>query len=115
MANQSFRESYSPDIPPYFDGNKYKMWKRKMEVFISAKDLEQWDIIIEGYNSPRDTNGFEIDDSLYMSSEQAKIYSINNKAMNALTCALDIKFFNEISHCKSTKEIWDTLEFIYET
>lgn len=35
------------------------------------------------------------------------------KGMNALICAFSSKEFNRESNCKTTKEIWDTLELMH--
>jgi hypothetical protein len=38
----------------------------------------------------------------------------NSKATNALLNGLSETIFTKVSHCKSTKEIWDKLQNIYE-
>ena len=45
---------------------------------------------------------------------EKKIFSLNTRAMNALFCALDKNEFNHISLCKTTHEIWHTLEVTHE-
>jgi SMC interacting uncharacterized protein involved in chromosome segregation len=43
-----------------------------------------------------------------------KLGQNNSKAKNALLNGLSETTFTKVSHCKSTKEIWDKLQNIYE-
>ena len=43
-----------------------------------------------------------------------KLGENNSKAINALLNGLSDTIFTKVSHCKSTKEIWDKLRKIYE-
>jgi hypothetical protein len=35
--------------PPFFDGNNYDYWKKRMEVHFKALGRELWRIVMEGY------------------------------------------------------------------
>jgi hypothetical protein len=43
-----------------------------------------------------------------------KLGQNNSKAKNALLNGLSETIFTKVAHCKSTKEIWDKLQNIYE-
>jgi hypothetical protein len=43
-----------------------------------------------------------------------KLGQNNSKATNALLNGLGESVFAKVTHCKSTKEIWDKLQNIYE-
>jgi hypothetical protein len=43
-----------------------------------------------------------------------KLSQNNSKATNALLNGLSEMVFTKVAHCKSTKDIWDKLQNIYE-
>jgi hypothetical protein len=43
-----------------------------------------------------------------------KLGQNNSKATNSLLNGLGETVFTKVAHCKSTKEIWDKLQNIYE-
>ena len=98
--------------PPFFDGSNYAYWKKRMQIFLCSKDLEEWKTIKKGYIfSENEGIIIEIEDT---NNTQAKLYSQNCKAMNSLICALSQNEFNKISSCQTAKEIWDRLESMHE-
>ncbi|KAE8710415.1 Retrovirus-related Pol polyprotein from transposon TNT 1-94 [Hibiscus syriacus] len=46
-------DSLLTDKPPYFNGVNYSHWKKLMKVFIQSNDLDAWEIIENGYSSPK--------------------------------------------------------------
>jgi hypothetical protein len=84
-----------------------------MQIFMCAKDVEEWKIIKKGYTFPKKDNIFH-DDVELMNELELKAYSQNCKAMNSLVCSLSQSEFNKISSCKTAKEIWDRLETLHE-
>lgn len=43
--------------PPVFDEDTFNYWKDIIECFFLGYDPNLWDIVINGYTYPRDTNG----------------------------------------------------------
>ena len=111
MANLSSR---CVTHTPIFYGIDFNKWKNEIEIFICSRDIQQWKNIIIGYESPMNINDFEINDISHLTCNQLKNYSTHNKVLNALVCALDIRVYNQVSHCKTAKEIWTSLEIIYK-
>jgi hypothetical protein len=70
-----------------------------------ALGFDIWESIVTGYTTPTTS---PIDTVRKKSSEN------NAKAMNAILCGLSESEFVKVMHCKSTKEIWDKLQNIYE-
>ena len=54
MANLGSRSIF---CPPYFNGSNYSVWINLFEIFICAKDVDLWKIIIREYVFPIDKNG----------------------------------------------------------
>ncbi|KAE8677894.1 60S ribosomal protein L44 [Hibiscus syriacus] len=46
-------ESQPIDKPPYFNGVNYSHWKKLMKLFIQSNDLDAWEMIENGYSSPK--------------------------------------------------------------
>jgi hypothetical protein len=61
--------------------------------------------IVDGYTTP----------TVPLTNERAiKIGHNNSEATNASLNGLGESIFTKIAHCKSSKEIWDKLQNIYE-
>jgi hypothetical protein len=85
---------------PQFDGQKYVFWSIRMKTYIQAQGFEIWQSISHGYTTPRvpPTN-----------DKAMKLSQNNSKATNALLNGLSETVFTKVTHCKSTKYIWDKL------
>jgi hypothetical protein len=96
--------SYKNGIPQ-FDGQKYVFWRIRMRTYIHAQGFQVWQSIVDGYTTPTvpPTNG-----------KAVKLGDNNSKATNELLNGLSDMVFTKVAHCKSTKEIWDKLQNIYE-
>jgi hypothetical protein len=90
---------------PHFDGHKYAFWSIRMKTYIQAQGFEIWQSIIYGYTVPivPPTN-----------DKAVKLGQSNSKATNALLNGLSETIFTKVSHCKSSKDIWDKIRNIYE-
>jgi hypothetical protein len=76
-----------------------------MKTYIQAQRFEVWQSIVDGYTTP----------TIPPTNDKAvKLGQNNSKATNALLNSLSDTIFTKVSHCKSTKEIWDKLRNIYE-
>jgi hypothetical protein len=90
---------------PQFDGQKYEFWRRRMKKYIQAHGFEIWQSIVDGYKEPE----------VPPTNERAiQLGQNNSKTTNALLNGLCESIFTKFIHCKSTKEIWDKLQNIYE-
>ena len=99
---------FDSDCPPLFKSTNYFLWQETMQVYIKHKDLELWEIIVNG---PITIDKFE---DAYTEDDYKKI-SKNFKAINILYCALTIDIYNSIAHCDNAMDIWKTLNGIYGT
>jgi hypothetical protein len=76
-----------------------------MKTYIQAHGFQVWKSIVDGYTAP----------AVPTTNDKAvKLCENNSKAKNALLNGLSDTVFTKVSHCKSTKEIWDKLRNIYE-
>jgi hypothetical protein len=76
-----------------------------MKTYIKAHGFQIWQSIVDGYTTP----------TVPLTNDKAlKLSENNSKAINALLNGLSDMVFTKVSHCKSSKEIWDKLQNIYE-
>jgi hypothetical protein len=71
-----------------------------MKTYIQAQGFEIWQSIVDGYTVPTvpPTN-----------DKAVKLGQNNSKSTNSLLNGLSETIFTKVSHCKSSKEIWDKL------
>ena len=76
-----------------------------MKTYIQAQGFKISQSIIDGYIAPAvpPTN-----------DKVVKLGHNNSKAKNSLMNGLSEMVFTKVAHCKSTKDIWDKLQNIYE-
>ncbi|GAB2223282.1 hypothetical protein Droror1_Dr00017422, partial [Drosera rotundifolia] len=84
-----------------------------MKDFVKSVDFELWKIMKEGpleiVNDKKEKKP-----KTEWTAEDYKKAEKNAKAKNMLKCALTEKEFNQVSTCKSAKEIWNCLKNKYE-
>jgi hypothetical protein len=77
----------------------------QQRTYIQAHGFQVWQSIVDGYTTPAipptNDKGVKLDEN-------------NSKATNTLLNGLSDTIFTKVSHCKSSKEIWDELQNIYE-
>ena len=96
--------SYKNGIPQ-FDGQKYAFWSIRMKTYIQTHGFQVWQSIVDGYTTPTvpPTN-----------DKVVKLSENDSKSINSLFNGLSDTVFTKVAHYKSTKEIWDKLQNIYE-
>ena len=90
---------------PIFDGSNYAFWKRKMQMHLIAIDPDVWEVVNTGYR---------VIDPASPSLVDKRNIQNNAKAATAIFMGLLEHDFNRVSTLDKAKEIWDTLEQIYE-
>ena len=76
-----------------------------MKTYIHAHGFEIWQSIVDGYKET----------TVPPTNERAiKLKKNNSKATNALLNGICESIYTNVIHYKSTKEIWDKLQNIYE-
>ena len=111
-------EGNSTNRPPLFDGSNYQFWSNRMSIFMRSYDYEMWDVVLEGSYVPMKT-GMGVEASVpklrsEWSESEVKRVQVNFKDINTLHCDLNPTEFNQISTCKTAKEIWDKLKVTHE-
>ena len=111
-----FRERASINRPPLFCGLNYQFWKVLMKIFVESLDKGISDAIENFPFIPKlENDGVSIEKpwSQWTDAEnkRAKFDCI---AKNIITSALNSNEFFRVSQCRSSKEIWDTLEVTHE-
>jgi hypothetical protein len=76
-----------------------------MKTYIQPQGFQVWKSIVDGYTVP----------AVPLTNDKAmKLGENNSKAKNAFLNGLSDTLFTKVAHCKSTKEIWDKLQNVYE-
>jgi hypothetical protein len=76
-----------------------------MRTYIQAQGFEIWKSIVDGYTTPTVS---------LTKDKDMKLGQNKSKSTNALMNGLGESIFTKVAHCKSTKDIWDKLQNIYE-
>jgi len=111
-----FGEGVSINRPPLFCGLNYQFWKVIMKIIVESLDKGIWDAIENGPFVPK----FEKDGSIIekpwsqWTDSESKKAKFDCIVKNIITFALNSDEFFRVSQCKSTKEMWDTLEVTHE-
>ena len=98
FASSSHHEGQNTSCPPYFDGTNYNYWKARMNIYL-MQDLSLMQAIKKGVTL------VDMEKMDKWTAEEKMSTEINAKAMNTLICALCPEEFNQISTCKTAKEI----------
>src|ERR1044072_4767906 len=94
--------------PPIFDGEKFDYWKDKIESFFLGYDIDLWDLVVEGYEQPKDAEGKIIPRSQMMDA-QKKTFKDHHKARTILLNAISYAEYEKITDKETAKSIFDSL------
>src|ERR1044072_2937127 len=114
MANSSENKdiTYSAK-PPIFDGEKFGYWKDRIESFFLGFDVDLWDIVVEGYEHPKDTEGKIVSRS-QMTEAQKKKFQNHHKARTILPNPISYAEYEKITNKETAKSIFDSLQMTHE-
>src|ERR1044072_4509414 len=114
MANSSENKdnNYSAK-PPIFDGEKFDYWKDRIESFFLGFDADLWDVVLEGYEYPKDTEGKTVSRS-QMTEDQKKKFQNHHKARTILVNAISYEKYEKITNKETAKSIFDSLQMTHE-
>ncbi|KAK2351768.1 hypothetical protein QL285_096970 [Trifolium repens] len=115
-AQSVFRNGGSNNKPPCFVGEYYDFLKIRMRAYLEAQGEEIWDAVQNGPYVPTTVtnNVEEIKVKGSWTDDDKKKVLLDKKAINIFQSALGNDEFFCISHCKTAKEIWYTLEVTHE-
>src|ERR1044072_9849135 len=99
--------------PPIFDGYKFEYWKDRIESCFLGFDADLWDIVIEGYEHPKDAEGKAVSRS-QMTEFQKKSFKDHHKARTILLNAISYAEYEKITNKESSKSIFDSLRMTHE-
>src|ERR1044072_8762444 len=98
--------------PPIFYGEKFEYWKDRIESFFLGFDVDLWDIVIEGYEHPKDDEGKAISRS-QMTKAQKKTFKDHHKARTILLNAISYAEYEKITDKETAKSIFDSLQMTH--
>ena len=102
----AFKEGYSIDTAPYFNGSYYEYQIIRISVFITSIDSYLWNIV---------KNDFVSKLKLEWDDHDKKNFSLSIRAMHILQHALSDDIYFKVSKCINAKDILNTLDSIYLT
>src|ERR1044072_7421031 len=109
-ASNSFENKYNnySAKPPIFDGDKFDYWKDRIESFFLGYDIDLWDLVIVGYEQPKDVEGKIIPRS-QMTDAQKKTFKDHHKERTILLNAISYAEYEKITNKEIAKSIFDSL------
>src|ERR1044072_6218720 len=114
MANSSENKDNNYNAkPPIFDGEKFDYWKDRIESFFLGFDVDLWDIVVEGYEHPKDAVGKIVSKS-QMTEAQKKKFQNHHKARTILLNAISYAEYEKITNKETAKSIFDSLQMTHE-
>ena len=90
---------------PVLNGNNYAFCTGRIKAYLQAQGFQVWNVALIEYQKPSTCPSDE---------NNHRIYESNGKAKNALLNGLSDFVYVKVMHYKSTIEIWDKLQNIYE-
>ena len=103
---------------PFLDNDNYHHWKVKTHLHMLSQDEAYVDCIERGPHVPmRAATGNESSvpkPRHEWSDPDIEQVRKDKKAMNILFNGVDADMFDNIINCKTTKEVWDTIQIIYD-
>src|ERR1044072_4295185 len=82
-------------------------------MFFLGFDVDLWDIVIEGYEHPKDAEGKAISRSK-MTDDQKKTFKDHHKARTILLNAISYAEYEKITDKETAKSIFDSLQMTHE-
>src|ERR1044072_5719878 len=108
MANSSeCKDNTYSAKPPIFDGEKFDYWKDKIEIFFLGFDVYLWDMVIEGYEHPKDAEGKIVSRS-QMTEAHNKKFQNHHKARTILLNTISYAEYEKITNKETAKSIFDS-------
>ena len=87
-----------------------------MSVHIQSVDMDVWDVVVNGRFQPQvvaDGVAQEKRKADWSDDDKKKV-QYDLKAQNILISSLGVNEYHFVSHCKTTKDMWDALETLHE-
>ncbi|GKA06647.1 hypothetical protein Tco_0685871 [Tanacetum coccineum] len=102
MDSDKYREGQSMQRPPLFESDCFIYWKNRFETYVKSKDLDIWQIILNGDFLPvarnKETQVLEVVSFEQQDDDLKRKLAKNNEAK-----------YERIFMCKTAKDIWQSL------
>jgi len=85
-----------------------------MKIFIKSTQYNLWKIITKGDYIPINFEGQAINEDEWTFTQLQKVQD-NSKAKYTLTCALCKSEYDKVFICKTAKDTWESLSFMYKS
>lgn len=99
--------------PPIFDGEKFDYWKERIKSFFIGCVVDLWDMVLDGYTRPIDTNVTNLRRSK-MNEHQNKDYKNHRRSRNILMNCISYYEYENITNRDSAKSRFDSLKMTHE-
>ncbi|GJR23901.1 hypothetical protein Tco_0972428 [Tanacetum coccineum] len=113
MDSDKYLEGQSMQRPLIFESDHFIYWKNIFDNYVKAKNLDLWQIILNGDFPPLAKNEvtqiLEVVPIEDQSDDLKKKLTKNNEAKMVLYNVLPKKEYKRIFMCKTTKDIWQSL------
>ena len=111
MAAEQNNNSYNK--PPVFDGEDFEYWKDRLESFFLGHDSDLWDIVLDGYKHPIDSEGNKVDRK-NMDRQQKADFKNHHRARNIFLNAISKVEYEKITNRDTTHDMFESLKMTHE-
>ena len=111
MATKQNNNSYNK--PHVFDGEDFEYWKDRLESFFLGHDSDLWDIVLDGYTHPTDSEGNKIDRK-NMDRQQKADFKNHHRARNIFLNAISKMEYEKITNRDTAHDIFKSLKMTHE-
>ena len=99
------QEGLATNKPPLFIGENYAYWRVRMKFHLMSLGWKVWEATEKEY---------KIGDQIPTYLKELGQYEGNAKSLNAILSGLTNSIFTKVMQCKTAKQVWDKLKFIYQ-
>ena len=97
---------------PFFYDENYDYWKECMSIHIQSVDMDVRDVVTNGRYQPKNVVDCVAQDKpkADWSDDDKKKLQYDLKAWNILIYSFGVNEYHFVSHCETSKVMWDALE-----
>ena len=99
--------------PPMFDGENFDYWKDRIESFFLVYDADLWDLVVDGYSHPVDSEGKKVERNS-MTEGQKKEFKNHHKARIILLNAISHTEYEKITNRDTAHDMFESLKMTHE-
>lgn len=99
--------------PPIFYGENIYYWKDRIESFFLGYDADLWDLVIDGYSHPTNSEGKKVERKS-MTEVQKNEFKNHHEARTIMLNAISHTKYEKITNRDTTHDMFESLKMTHE-